>query len=222
MNVTLDVCGGHSHNDVDGTPLGYHYHSQVINETGDAVSQGGNGKQYYGYVFGVHQCWKGNITEANFFVTTDTSTGLNGLAARSDADDLRPCCGSTDYYTASGYYLPDRPTAKPTAAPSFVPSRNPTAEPTARPSNVPTASPTRNPTAKPTARPSNVPTASPTRNPTAKPTARPSNVPTASPTRNPTLFPTARPSNVPTKAPTKSPQSSPAKPSAKPTAAPTV
>lgn len=50
-NVTLDDCGGHTH---DSLP--YHYHAHVIK-----MNKSGFG-DFYAFIGGPHKCWRGNIS----------------------------------------------------------------------------------------------------------------------------------------------------------------
>jgi hypothetical protein len=93
--VELDICGGHSHSD-----FGYHYHSQVLRLTTSLNAE------YFAYIGGVYQCWRGDITVSNIFDNAKQFT------ERADYEDLRPCCNSVEHWTASGIsasYLIDSP-----------------------------------------------------------------------------------------------------------------
>jgi hypothetical protein len=163
--VALDVCGGHEHNDTDGTVLDYHYHSQVLNLTSDSNSINGVGRQYYAYVGGVHQCWRGNISGLNFF-NNDVA-----FESRADFQDLRPCCGMTEYYTASGYTINGAAASSPTSSPTSLSTTGTSlSPPTASPTDTSTATPTEASTAAPTDAPTTAPTLVPTLTPTQQPT----------------------------------------------------
>lgn len=100
--VALDDCGGHSHGS-----LAYHYHPNV-------VQLSGNGKSFDAYMISPLNCWKGDISGiANFWEGTHQINYDNSFtnppytpSARSDAEQIKPCCSSAEYYTASGISLP--------------------------------------------------------------------------------------------------------------------
>jgi hypothetical protein len=51
-NVSLDDCGGHTHD-----AYGYHYHAQVLNLTSNFSSGGYSAGQYYtAYIPGPYKC----------------------------------------------------------------------------------------------------------------------------------------------------------------------
>jgi hypothetical protein len=85
QNVALDICGGHSH-----SGFGYHYHSQVL-ELKTSENQ-----NYFAYIGGVYQCWRGDIKVSNIF------NNAKQFTERADYQDLRPCCNSMEHWTASG------------------------------------------------------------------------------------------------------------------------
>jgi hypothetical protein len=150
VNVTLDACGGHIHNDASGTAMQYHYHSQVLNTTLDVQ---GTMRTFLYYPAGVLNCWKGDMTNTNFFGNTVSTTD------RADYEDLKPCCSSTEYYTASGYNLGlSTPSKSPSS--TLVPSNKPSLAPTGLPVTV-------QPTVKagdpiPSRKPTSIPTLTPT------------------------------------------------------------
>jgi len=103
-DTALDTCGGHTHGD-----YGYHYHSHV------EITRGSTGNTFSGaftaYWAAPKLCWKGDISQiSNFWMTGDTqvnydntfSTTPNTISTRSDYCFLRPCCGTTTAYTATG------------------------------------------------------------------------------------------------------------------------
>lgn len=49
FNVSLDLCGGHQHDDSMGVPMPYHYHTQVVQMY---YSKGGIVEPYFAYVPG--------------------------------------------------------------------------------------------------------------------------------------------------------------------------
>jgi hypothetical protein len=119
----LDTCGGHVH-----TTYGYHYHAVVITAT-----HAETGQKYTSAMISPLNCWKGDISKIdNFWMSTsDWSSFLARGGAtehpsvptqmnydnsktnppmtptkRNDVEQLRPCCSSTEYYTAEGISLP--------------------------------------------------------------------------------------------------------------------
>ena len=91
--------GGHTHTGV----AGYHYHAQLVAATSAA------GVAYTAYVADPYKCWKGDISKlTNFWDLTAKPTATAGYGAspdRTDYEQLRPCCGSANYYAASGYSI---------------------------------------------------------------------------------------------------------------------
>ena len=116
--LALDDCGGHSH---DG--YGYHYHTQII--TGNVTTvQGHMGLKYPLSTPGVYQCWKGNIsTIPNFW----------GADSQTIDDAYRPCCDSTSFYAASGYYNVDGTYVQSNIVINGVSTSNPALRPAAIP-----------------------------------------------------------------------------------------
>jgi hypothetical protein len=103
-SVALNSCGGHVHIDTAGVIMPYHYHSQVLAAT---VASGANsGQVYNSFIGGVYQCWRGNISVTAFF----------NQGGNNKADYMKPCCGTTQYYAASGITIPTTVSA-PTATP---------------------------------------------------------------------------------------------------------
>lgn len=85
QSIQLDLCGGHSH-----SSFGYHYHSQVLQ-----LTTSGN-ENYFAYIGGVYQCWRGDINVSKIF------NNAKAFTERADYHDLRPCCNSMEHWTASG------------------------------------------------------------------------------------------------------------------------
>jgi hypothetical protein len=72
--------------------------------TSDASSSS-IGENYFAYVGGVYQCWRGSISNINFF-----DNGNVAFESRADfiAKDLAPCCsGVTGWWTADNISLPN-------------------------------------------------------------------------------------------------------------------
>ena len=106
QSFELDLCGGHSHSD-----FGYHYHSQVLRLTTS------ENEEYFAYIGGVYQCWRGDITVSNIFDNAKQFT------ERADYEDLRPCCNSMEHWTALGIsasYLIESPSPTYVAVPVFL------------------------------------------------------------------------------------------------------
>ena len=94
--------GGHKHSGVSG----YHYHAQLV------AAKSPTGQAYTAYIAGPYKCWKGDLSKIkNFWDLTGTPTKTASYGAgpnpssRTDYAELRPCCGSTDYYVAKGYTI---------------------------------------------------------------------------------------------------------------------
>jgi hypothetical protein len=100
----LDDCGGHAHGS-----LPYHYHPNVVE-----MSSAENGDTFEAYSLSPLNCWKGDISGIeNFWEGTHQINYDNSFtqppytpSARSDAQQIKPCCSSTEYYTAPGISLP--------------------------------------------------------------------------------------------------------------------
>lgn len=105
ITVDLDACNGHSHGS-----FGYHYHANQV-----SITQGSD--TWTEYRIGPTQCWGGNINEipdfwasddpAKLQIAYDTSKTNPKYCAfkRSDYERFRPCCGSTQFWTAQGVTL---------------------------------------------------------------------------------------------------------------------
>jgi hypothetical protein len=101
-DAALDDCGGHAHGS-----LPYHYHPNV-----ETKRQGL--KTFEAYSISPLNCWKGDISGVeNFWEGTHQINYDNSFtqppykpSKRSDAEQIKPCCSSTEYYTASGISLP--------------------------------------------------------------------------------------------------------------------
>jgi len=123
VDVPLDACGGHAHD-----PFSYHYHPNVVTATNSE-----SGKTYQAAVISPYNCWKGDISKiSNFWMdntqwrayvdnggATENPTAPtqinydntktnppNDPTKRSDAEEITPCCSSTEYFTAAGVTLP--------------------------------------------------------------------------------------------------------------------
>jgi len=119
----LDSCGGHTHE-----PYGYHYHAVV-----QKVTHAETGDNYTAGFISPLNCWKGDIAKIpNFWMSSSdwrhfvehvgktenpkAPTQLNydnsktnppySPKYRNDAEQITPCCSSTEYYTATGISLP--------------------------------------------------------------------------------------------------------------------
>lgn len=187
----LDDCGGHVHNDITGTLMTYHYHAQVLTKYTDSIigSMGPTGQAYHAYIGGVFKCWRGNISSISLFKNSAA------LTSRADYQLLRPCCDTTEVFTAAGTSTFRLPTSTITSAPTTKPStRQPTTIPTTTPPTLqPSLAPSQSPSMTPTLKPSQEPTMSlqPSKTPTTSPTPSPSTLPTALPTPFPSGSPTA-------------------------------
>jgi len=120
-DTKLDDCGGHAHGDIP-----YHYHPNV-------VTAGTSGKTYQAAIISPNNCWKGDISKiSNFWMSSSqwrdfvdnvgktenpgAPTQINydnsktnppyTPTKRNDAQEIMPCCSSTEYYTAPGITLP--------------------------------------------------------------------------------------------------------------------
>ena len=109
VDVDLDACGGHAHGD-----LGYHYHSTV--STGRTTSRldgvpGSGPFSYTTYDLAPTTCWKGDVGKiTNFWdnghqAQYDRSKSRGGPSSWTDYEQIRPCCGSTEYLVADGVAL---------------------------------------------------------------------------------------------------------------------
>lgn len=119
--LALDKCGGHTHGN-----YGYHYHSQV-ETSGDFIK----------YMQGPSNCWRGDISKIpNFWDDSGRQANYDNsktktryiVSQRSDYEALKPCCGSTDYYTTSGFTLnliENQTTAVETGSSASAPAPNP-------------------------------------------------------------------------------------------------
>lgn len=104
QNIALDRCGGHDHG-----AYGYHYHPEVEQATTtelDGTTVSGT-VSYNAYKVAPMECWSGDISQiANFWTTSQSQANYDstrdGLSSRNDLEQLRPCCGMTDYYAVSG------------------------------------------------------------------------------------------------------------------------
>lgn len=105
--VDLDDCNGHTHGS-----YGYHYHADQRQVTAQLVGTNSD-TTYTEYHVGPSICWGGNINNiSNFWdpnvVKSDGTQQVNYDMSksnpkycprgRSDYEQLRPCCGSTEYY----------------------------------------------------------------------------------------------------------------------------
>jgi len=102
----LDTCGGHTHGE-----FGYHYHAHV--ETGRSPASGNVG-EFTAYWNAPRLCFKGDLSRIptlwqsnNAQINYDNtfSSPRNTISSRNDYCFLRPCCGTTSAYTASGITL---------------------------------------------------------------------------------------------------------------------
>jgi hypothetical protein len=85
-SVTLDDCGGHTHDS-----YGYHYHTQVVSTNStNAFPNHPTGVNYALFTPGVFKCWKGDITTISNFWATDKSL---------EKTLTQPCAGMTNYYS---------------------------------------------------------------------------------------------------------------------------
>lgn len=123
VSTVLDDCGGHAHGS-----LPYHYHPNVVTAT-----SADNGDTYQAAVISPNNCWKGDISKIqNFWMSTtdwrwfvdnvgktenpgapsqinydnSKTNPPNDPSKRNDAEQIKPCCSSTEYYTAPGVTLP--------------------------------------------------------------------------------------------------------------------
>ena len=102
MNVDLDECNGHEHNH-----YGYHYHA----DQGTATHRSYTWTEFR---LGPTHCWHGDINNIpHFWERTDSQANydLSRLSpnfcpvSRSDYEDIRPCCGMTEYHAEPGLTL---------------------------------------------------------------------------------------------------------------------
>jgi len=104
QSEALDVCGGHTH-----TTYGYHYHPEVASAQTtslDGTSVSGT-VTYTAYKVSPMTCWGGNIASIpNFWNAAGSQVNYDstkdGLSGRNDLEQLKPCCGMTNYYNATG------------------------------------------------------------------------------------------------------------------------
>lgn len=229
FSTPLDDCGGHDH---DG--MGYHYHAQVINAFTDAgcvVRSVAVGTPYPAFTPGVYQCFRGNLSS----IPTWGINNTNPLQALS----TKPCCGTTDYYTAPGITLsltaggtspsptPSRSTsrsASPTAAASGTATSSASAAASGSATETSSSSAAASPSATPSASGTSAPTETPsaTRSASAQPTESSSasgtrsGTPSGSTSVTATATQSATPSASGTSAPTQTPSATPSA-SARPT-----
>jgi len=104
QDIPLDACGGHYH-----LPEGYHYHPEVETATTNSLdgTQVSGSVSYTAYKTAPMECWKGDISGISNFWNSGGSqvqydSTKDGLSGRNDLEQLRPCCGMTQYYAASG------------------------------------------------------------------------------------------------------------------------
>jgi len=106
----LDSCGGHTHSKTDD--YGYHYHPEVVSTTDSVMGKGSY--TFTAYLGAPSSCWTGNVSAIpNFWQTNSSgvsqahfSRGSTSLSSFSDYSQIQPCCGSTNYFAASGITLP--------------------------------------------------------------------------------------------------------------------
>jgi len=104
QSTVLDTCGGHMH-----TTYEYHYHPELeaaTTSTLDGTSVSGT-ISYTAYKVSPMTCWGGDISKvANFWNARNSQVNYDstkdGLSSRNDLTQLKPCCGMTNYYAASG------------------------------------------------------------------------------------------------------------------------
>eukprot|EP01035_Chromulina_nebulosa_P017552 gene17552-23116_t len=99
----LDVCGGHTHADSSGVMMEYHYHAQVQYKRVDMDEN--IDESYYAYIGGVYQCWRGNISVAEFFGNFHVDT----IEERADYNSILPCCNTKESYLTGGIKLQSSP-----------------------------------------------------------------------------------------------------------------
>eukprot|EP00930_Biecheleria_cincta_P084411 TRINITY_DN7388_c0_g1_i4.p1 TRINITY_DN7388_c0_g1~~TRINITY_DN7388_c0_g1_i4.p1 ORF type:complete len:748 (-),score=72.78 TRINITY_DN7388_c0_g1_i4:152-2284(-) len=104
QEVALDACGGHSH-----SSLGYHYHPEVRSMATSSLdgTQVSGTVTYTAYLGAPMECWAGNVGQVdNFWEASGRQVNYDstksGLASRNDLEQLRPCCGMTEYFAAPG------------------------------------------------------------------------------------------------------------------------
>jgi hypothetical protein len=100
ITVNLDDCYGHDHGD-----YGYHYHGLQVENSNDG------GDTFTEWRIGPSVCWYGDIENiSNFWQTEDDQVHYDRSKSAgggyqpvedNDADQLRPCCSSTRYFSNS-------------------------------------------------------------------------------------------------------------------------
>jgi len=128
QDFALDQCGGHEH-----TTYGYHYHPEVDEGAQttslDGVSVTGT-VSYTLYKGAPMECWSGDISKIeNFWVSggkqANYDSTKDGLSGRNDLEQLRPCCGMTDFFAASGITVSTAPsTASVSGAANVAPGKS--------------------------------------------------------------------------------------------------
>merc|ERR1711988_1971325 len=103
-----------------GMGADYHYHGDpfgatcLYNAQNMVEVKAESGDTFESYNLSPLNCWKGDISGVeNFWEGTHQINYDNSFtnppytpSARSDAQQIMPCCSSTDYYTAPGISLP--------------------------------------------------------------------------------------------------------------------
>ncbi|GMH94843.1 hypothetical protein TrVE_jg9957 [Triparma verrucosa] len=107
-DVDLDDCGGHVH-----TTYGYHYHSFVtLGRTTTSLDGVGGSGPFTFDTFDVSPstCWKGDVSQiANFWESKQAAYDRSKSQTPTswvDYDNIRPCCGDTNWFASSGYTIP--------------------------------------------------------------------------------------------------------------------
>jgi hypothetical protein len=99
----LDRCGGHSHGE-----YGYHYHAHTLAHQSTNTLIGVNASDgpfsYTSYMIAPTTCWHGDVNVIENFwsrdqVAYERNEGEDS-SSWADAEQLRPCCQSTNVYTA--------------------------------------------------------------------------------------------------------------------------
>jgi len=105
QTVALDQCGGHEH-----TTFGYHYHPEIqtgVQTTSLDGTQVSGTVSYTAYKGAPMECWSGDLSQIPNFWTADErqanyDSTKSGLSSRNDLEQLKPCCGMTNYFATSG------------------------------------------------------------------------------------------------------------------------
>ena len=104
IQIDLDTCQGHDHDN-----LGYHYHATQVD-----VNSGGD--SWTEYRIGPTVCWHGDISQiSNFWEAGKEGVQINYDLSKTkpsfcpfvktDYEDFRPCCGTTQFFAAPGVTL---------------------------------------------------------------------------------------------------------------------